>query len=104
MRPWTTSPHLWVGTGALFLIAFSLWGATYPVVDGWSDQWRDFSNATALAGHCSDPLYTDNPECKPTDHDFAIEPWMIVPWLVSTGCLLGSLAIAWPFVRRRTDT
>ena len=46
----------------------------------------------------------NHPECDPDDNRFAIEPWMIVPWLLSAGALIGSLAIASPFVRRRTDT
>ena len=103
MRSVTNAPHL-LGAGALFFIAVTLFGVTYPVVDGWHDQWRDYANRTALGGHCSDPANVNLPECGPSDDRFDIEPWMIVPWLLSAGCLIGSLAIASPVVRRRTDT
>ena len=103
MRSITASPRLWLGTAALFFLAISLFVVTLPAVDGWHDQWRDFAHSTRLAGHCSDAANAANPECDPTDNDFRLEPWMIVPWLVSTGAFIGSAAIAWPFVRRRID-
>ena len=102
MRGFTSAPHL-LGSGALLFIAVTLFGVTYPVVDGWHDQWRDYANRTELAGHCSDPAHVDNPECQPDDERFDIEPWMIVPWLLTAGCLIGCLAVASPIVRRRTD-
>ena len=102
-RPLGASPRLWLGTAALFVVALSLSAVTMPAVDGWHDQWRAFANTTRLAGHCSDPLYVDNPECQPTDHTFETEMWMIVPWLLAAGNFVASMAVAWPFVRRRTD-
>lgn len=102
-RFFTASPRLWIGTAALFAIALSLSAVTMPAVDGWHDQWRDFANRTQLAGHCSDPLYANNPECQPTDHRFETELWMVVPWILAAGNFIASMAIAWPPIRRRTD-
>ncbi len=103
MRTITASPRLWLGTGALFFVAVSLTVITLPATDAWHDQWREYANRTQLAGHCSDPLYANNRECDPSDHRYKIEPWMIVPWLLTAGCFIGSMAVAWPFVRRRKD-
>ena len=92
-----------LGSAGLFVVAITLWGVTFPAVDAWHEQWRDYAHQTALAGHCSDPRYVGNPECQSDDSRFEIEPWMIVPWLLSAGCLIGGLAVASPIVRRRTD-
>ena len=104
MRNLRTSLNPWLGTAGLFFVAVTLFGITYPAVDAWHDQWRDFAHQTTLGGHCSDAANVPNPECDSSDNRFAIEPWMIVPWLLSAGALIGSLAITSPFVRRRTDT
>ena len=92
-----------LGSAGLFVVAITLWGVTFPVVDAWHDQWRDYAHQTQLGGHCSDPANVNNPECESDSNDFAVEPWMIVPWLLSAGCLIGGLAVASPIVRRRID-
>ena len=92
-----------LGSLGLLFVSISLWAATFPAVDSWHDQWRDYAHRTELGGHCSDAAHADNPECLPGNDGFSIEPWMIVPWLLSAGCFMASLAVASPFVRRRTD-
>ena len=46
-----------LGSLGLLFVSISLWAATFPAVDSWHDQWRDYAHRTELGGHCSDAAH-----------------------------------------------
>lgn len=80
----------WARMVITLAVALPLWGLNFMLIESWTAQWAAYVAQTAYAGQCAaDPL---SASCRGT----LFEAWQFIPWGLTVGGLMGTLAIAMP--------